>query len=64
MIGQLRAYEMVEGTTPEEAGLMKQQRRIEAAQSLRQRRKAGEAQGTMPHPPAPASPYTHAAAPG
>lgn len=61
MIGQLRAYEMVEGTTSEEAGLMKQQRRIEAAQSLRRQRKAGEAQ--MPHPPAAAS-YTHTAAPG
>lgn len=62
MIGQLRAYEMVEGTTSEEAGLMKQQRRIEAAQSLRRQRKAGETQ--MPHPAAPASPYTYTAAPG
>ena len=61
MIGQLRAYEMVEGTTSEEAGLMKQQRRIEAAQSLRRQRK-GETQ--MPHPAVPASPYTFTAAPG
>ena len=31
----LRAFEMVEGTTPEEAAVMRQQRRIEEAQRLR-----------------------------
>jgi|GEM_PF-6224106 len=35
MTRYLHAYEMVEGTTPEEAALMKQQRRIEEAQRLR-----------------------------
>lgn len=36
----LRAYEMVEGTSPDEVSLMKQQRRIEEAQRLRKLKQA------------------------
>lgn len=39
MARNLRAYEMVEDTSPEEISLMKQQRRIEDAQRLRRERK-------------------------
>lgn len=42
MAGPLREYEMVEGTTAEEAGAMKQRARIEAAQRLRRQAKAAD----------------------
>lgn len=40
MTRNLHAYEMVEDTSPDEASLMKQQRRIEEAQRLRREKQA------------------------
>ena len=48
MSQHLRAYEMVETTTPDEVGLMKQQRRIEEAQRLRRQKLAGAAERLAP----------------
>lgn len=38
MTKDIRRYELVEGTTDEEAGTMKQQMRVEEAQRLRRQR--------------------------
>lgn len=39
---EIRSYELVEGTTDEEAGKMKQQRRVEEAQRIRREREADQ----------------------
>ena len=43
MTKNIRSYELVEGTTEEEAGKMKQQMRVEEAQRLRRQKELGEA---------------------
>lgn len=48
----LRAYEMVEDTSPDEISLMKQQRRIEEAQRLRRQKQAAETQRAPAQPQA------------
>lgn len=47
MPDRLRAYEMVEATTPDEIALMKQQRRIEEAQRLRRQKQAAQVASTL-----------------
>lgn len=42
MAKEIRSYELVEGTTDEEAGKMKQQRRVEEAQRIRRERETAE----------------------
>lgn len=42
MTKDIRRYELVEGTTDEEAGKMKQQMRVEEAQRLRRQREMAE----------------------
>ena len=46
MTKNIRSYELVEGTTEEEAGKMKQQMRVEEAQRLRRARQADDARTT------------------
>lgn len=42
MTKNIRRYELVEGTSDEEAGLMKQQMRVEEAQRLRREKEQHE----------------------
>ena len=49
MTKEIRRYELVEGTTDEEAGKMKQQMRVEEAQRLRRaQQQADEKAGRTP----------------